>query len=69
MNGVSRVGESQPRWTWSLPCLARHTITLCVWCVTDVPHCEVVACKCVAVFCDGCVPHCDAVVPHLCALF
>ena len=42
--------------------------TLCVWCLTDVPHCEVVACKWVAVFCDGCVQHCDALMPLVCTV-
>ena len=42
MNGVTRVGASQPRWTCGSFCLARHTIR-CVcdgWFVTGVPHCD-----------------------------
>ena len=65
MNGVTRVGAGQLRWTCGSLCLARHTIR-CVWFVMGVPHCDaLVSCY---VVCDGCVPHCDARVPHLSAL-
>ena len=40
MNGVTRVGASQLRWTCGSFCLARHTMR-CVWvCDGCVPHCD-----------------------------